>query len=97
MKCPNCRNQFNYAMDKDPDGNTKCLICEMVAPTVEWRKRVKSKREKDLEAENAELRKLVEQIADNLEKHRAESMICCDEKCFCWDIAELLEKAERGE
>lgn len=58
--------------------------------------REENKEKYQLERENAQLRKLIELITGRLTTHRADSMICCDEKCFCWEIAELLESAEEG-
>lgn len=69
MKCPNCRNQYNYKKDKRPNGNTTCLICETTAPTSEWRKRPKTRCERELETElaaakglNAELLEILGRI-----------------------------------
>ena len=62
MKCPNCHNQYNYKTERRLNGNTTCLLCGTTAPTSEWAKRPKSKREEELEHV---LHELTEALADN--------------------------------
>lgn len=60
MKCPTCRNQYNYKKEKDINGNTTCLICGTIAPTSQWTKPRKTKNEKRLEAQLANVKQLLE-------------------------------------
>lgn len=78
MKCPNCRNQYNYKTERRPNGNTTCLICGTTAPTSEWAKRPKSKREKELETELAEARAKLDSKQDIVDQLRLDSEIYCD-------------------
>ena len=60
MKCPTCRNQFNYKKEGDINGDTTCLICGTTAPTSQWTKPRKTKNEKRLEAQLANVKQLLE-------------------------------------
>jgi len=72
MKCPNCRNQYNYKKEKSADGNTTCLICGTVAPTKDWQKPRITKRERQLETELAEARAEIERKNEELDMFLAE-------------------------
>ena len=35
-------------------------------------------------------------LQKKLNDHRRRSLICCDEKCFCWEVETLLTKTFKG-
>ncbi len=39
----------------------------------------------------------MQKIRDRLDKHRNESIICCEETCWCWDVESLLTEIEKME
>jgi|GEM_PF-7082131 len=65
-------------------------------PFAEWQDDKTARAQMDIAAKEAariirEQDELLEKMTGALLAHRANSKICCDETCFCWIAAEILE------
>lgn len=37
---------------------------------------------------------MIEKLKALLEEHRKQALVCCDEKCFCWEVEAFIVKHE---